>query len=751
MPISAEERIVPSGCAHDCMGRCVLKAHVRDGVIVQITSDDEGPDTAGERQLRACSRGRAYRQRVYHPGRLLHPLVRTGERGAGQFRRATWDEALDRAADGIRRAWETHGNEALFPLFGTGFQGRLRGDACARRLLGLLGGYLGTYGSYSNGAASAASLATYGTGATGNTFDDLVNSRLIILWGHNLADTFTGTGAPRFLAQAKERGARVVYVDPIHTDTAILADEWVPIYPGTDAALAAALAYVMIDEDLHDRAFLDRYCVGFDEAHLPADAPTGSSYESYVLGRFDGVPKTPAWASAITGVPVETIVRLAREYATTKPAALLQGWGGQRAAQGEQFSRAGMVLAAMSGNVGVSGGSAAGVGSTTRGMRLASLPSRNAVAARIPVYRWTDAVERGTELTPADGLRGAERLPSNIRLILALQGNVLVNQHSDINRTKRLLADPNRVEFILVADQFLTPSARFADVVLPAVTWFEKDDFMGGAPGSDYAVFLNQAIEPLGESRSDYWMIAQIAERLGIGTAFSEGRDEMVWLRHLAAESGIPDFDEFRRTGIYRRVWPEPEIAFADFGRDPEAQPLATPSGRIEVYSREAAEQRDDLGVPPVPRYVPTWEGRDDPLRERFPLQLLTPHPKHRTHSIFGNLPWIREISVEGVHLNPADAAPREIAEGDLVRVFNDRGAILVSAHLTERVMPGVAVVYQGMYHAPRADGVDSGGAANVLTSQRPTPWTRGSTTHTTLVQVAREPIESDLTTEGAR
>jgi anaerobic dimethyl sulfoxide reductase subunit A len=750
VPSDTAERIIPSGCAHDCMGHCILKAHVRDGVIVRITSDDDGPDTPGERQLRACSRGRAYRQRVYHPDRLLHPLVRTGERGSGQFREASWGEALDTAAAGIRRVWEAHGNEALFPLFGTGFQGLLRGDACARRLLGLLGGYLGTYGSYSNGAASAASLATYGVRETGNSFDDFVNSRLIVLWGHNLADTFTGTGAPRFLAQAKERGARVVYIDPIYTDTAILADEWIPIYPGTDAALAAALAYVMIEENLLDREFLDSYCVGFDDARLPTGSPAGSSYESYVLGRSDGEPKSPAWASAITGVPVESIVRLAREYATTKPAALLQGWGGQRAAYGEQFSRAGMVLAAMTGNVGISGGSASGGGSAARSMRLVGLPTNNAVRAQIPVYRWTDAIERGTELTPADGLRGADRLASNVKLILALQGNVLVNQHGDINRTKRLLADTSRVEFILVADQFLTPSARFADVVLPAVTWFERDDVMGGANGSEYAVFLNKAIEPLGDARGDYAMVAGIADRLGLGAEFSEGRDEEGWLRHLVGLSGIPDFDEFRRTGIQRRVWPEPHVAFADFRRDPAANPLATPSGKIEVYSTDAAAQGDDRGVPAVPRYQPPWEGRDDPLRERFPLQLLTPHPKHRTHSIFGNLPWIREISVEGVHLNPVDAAPRGIASGDLVRVFNDRGTALVTAHLTERIMPGVAVVYQGMYYRPRADGVDEGGNANVLTSQRPSAWIKGSTTHTSLVEIERESAVSKSVEAGA-
>ena len=735
---TAEETIVPSGCAHDCPGRCVLRAHVRDGRIVRITSDDS--PFGDRRPLRACARGRAYRQRVYHPDRLLHPLIRTGERGAARFRRATWDEALATVAEGIAAVRDRHGPQSLYIASGAGNMGVLRGDALARRLFGLTGGYLGRHAGYSVAATTVASNATLGTTETANSYDDWVNSRLIILWASSLTDTFTGTGMPYYLCRAKQAGARVVCIDPLYTDTAALADEWIPIRPGTDNALIDAMAYVLITSDLVDRDFVARCCVGFDDSHLPAGAPAGSSYRDHVLGLAGGQPKTPAWASAITGVPAETIVRIAREYGATKPAAILQGWGAQRAAYGEQFVRGGIVLQALTGNIGIPGGSAAGLGAPARQVRLAQVPDPLPAKASVPVYLWTDAVTRHSELTPsAAGLLGVDRLEAPIRLIANWQGNSLINQHADINRTARVLRDPKLVEFVFAVDQFLTPSARFADVVLPAATWFERNDMMSGSFAGDYALFLNQAIEPLGESRGDYWIARALAERMGIEPAFSLGRDELDWLRVLCAESGIPDFDEFRATGIYERQHSEPHIAFADFRADPAGHPLRTPSGKVEIYSTLAAAHNEPTTIPPVPTYIPAWEGCEDPLRARFPLQLLTPHPKHRTHSIYGNLPWIRAISREGVSVSPPDAAARGIATGDRVRVWNDRGTIVVRAIVTQRVMPGVVAIPQGVWHDPDPEGIDRGGCTNTLTSPRTTPWAKGSTSHTCLVEIVRE------------
>lgn len=734
-----EERVVQTACVHDCPGFCILKAHVRDGTIVRFSSEDSGPDTIYRRQLRACARGRAYRQRVYHPDRLLHPLIRTGERGSGQFRQASWDEALDTAAASIARIRERYGNDAIFVLPGSGHQGLLRGNVLARRLMALYGGFLDYYGNYSTNCTTPATLATYGAAESGNSFSDLVNSRLIILWAANWAWTFAGAGAPFYLKQAREAGARLIYVDPQYTDTAVaFADEWIPIIPGTDNAMMDAMAYVMIEENLHDQAFLDRYCVGFDEAHLPPGAPPGSSYRSYVLGEADGVPKTPTWAERITGVPAERIVKLAREYATIKPAALLLGWGPQRTAYGEQPARGGMVLASMTGNVGISGGSAAGIGGCSRQVRLASPAIPNPLKVSIPVFLWTEAIYRAPEMGPTEGVRGAEKLRSNLKLLFNFQGNILLNQHSNTNRTARLLRDPEKVEFILAADQFLTPSARFADVVFPAVTWVEREDVATGGNWSEHALFLNQAIEPLGEARTDYWALSRLAERLGIGPEFTEGRDEQAWLRHLLAQSGI-DYDAFKREGRYQPEESTPYVAFADFRRDPEKHPLQTPSGKIEIYSQVAASLGNPKEIPAVPKYIESWEGRYDPLWEKYPLQLLTPHPRYRTHTIYGNLPWIAEISTEAVFINPADAEPRGIRSGDLVRAWNDRGAVLLPAQVTERIMPGVVAIQQGRWYTPREDGVDVGGCANTLTSHRPTPWAKGNPQGTNLVQIARE------------
>ena len=735
----SEERVVQTACVHNCPGYCILKAHVRDGVIVRISSEDSGPDTIYRRQLRACARGRAYRQRVYHPDRLLHPLIRVGERGEGRFRQATWEEALDVTAESIRRVRECYGNEAMFVLCGSGHQGLLRGNVLARRLLALYGGFLDYYGNYSTNCTTPASVATYGTTETGHSFSDLPNSKLIILWAANWAWTFAGTGAPFYLKQAREAGARIVYLDPMYTDTAVaFADQWIPLIPGTDNAMMDAMAYVMVKEGLQDQAFLDRYCVGFDEAHLPPGAPPGSSYRSYLLGEADGVAKTPTWAEAITGVPGESIARLAREYATTKPAALLMGWGPQRAAYGEQPPRGGMVLSAMTGNVGIPGGSAAGIGSCGRHVRLASPAVGNPVRAAIPIFLWTEAIIRGTEMGPADLIHGAERLSSNLKLILNFQGNLLLNQHSNTNRTARLLRDPALLEFILVADQFLTPSARFADVVFPASTWMEREDVVTGGNWSEHVLFLNQVIAPLGESRSDYWALSQVAERLGIGAEFTEGRDEEGWLRHLLERSGL-DYDSLKREGRYQPEANTSHVAFADFRRDPERHPLHTPSGKIEIYSQVAAAFRSPKEIPAVPKYVEPWEGRTDPLREKYPLQLLTPHPRYRTHSIYGNVPWLQEISTEAVFMNLADAEPRGIQTGDQVRVWNDRGTVLIAAWVTERMMPGVVAVQQGRWYKPRQDGVDVGGCSNTLTSSRPSPWAKGNTQDTSLVQIAKE------------
>jgi len=329
------EMVIPTMCASHCGGSCLLKVHVEDGVITRIESDD-----GEEPQLRACLRGRAYRQRVYARDRILQPFKRVGERGEGKFKPISWDEALDTVASELLRVRDTHGPMAILYIPTAGDITSLHGVFSLMRLLGMAGGYTSTWGTISFHGGVFASYYAYGTVYASNSRDDLLNSKMIIMWGWNPAVTITGTNTAWYLAQAREQGAKIIAVDPFYTDSAsVFAREWIPIRPGTDAAMLIALAYVMIKENLQDQVFLDAFTIGFDK------------YKAYVLGLEDGTPKTPSWASAITGVAISTIERLAREYATTKPAALIAGTGPGRSAGGERYHQAAIALASMTGNV----------------------------------------------------------------------------------------------------------------------------------------------------------------------------------------------------------------------------------------------------------------------------------------------------------------------------------------------------------------------------------------------------------------
>ncbi len=746
---AAEERTIRVGCpAHNCGGRCLLMAHVEDGVITRLDADDR-PDELCSPQLRACARGRAYLRRQYHPDRLLYPLRRVGTRGEGRFERIGWDEALDLVAGEIGRVRDIYGSGALFVPYGTGSYNQLNGSHLARRLLNLAGGCLGYYNDYSMAAIKAATPTVYGTNVTGNERQDWLNSRYILMWGWNPAEMRDETNSDYFIRLARDRGARLVCVDPRMSLSASLADEWVPIRPGTDAAMMSAMAYVIIDEGLHDAEFVRSHCLGFDAAQMPSGLEDEESYSDYIRGNRDGLPKTPAWAEAITAVPAATIARIAREYATIKPGILYQGYGMQRRAYGEQVVRAGCVLASITGNVGVSGGWASGTGKPAPhgGAKGNVFPvGTNPIAAKIPTYLWTDAILRGREMGPEDGVRGAERLPADVKLLYSVASNVMGGQHGNLNRTADILRDESLVEFIAVQDNFLTPTARFADVVLPACTQFETWGFEDGWKFMEDIILQPKLVEPPGEARSDYAICAGIAERLGTGEAFTEGRDERQWAEWLLDEvretrfPDLPSFDELleRNTGIWGRPIHEPAIAFADFRADPEAHPLDTPSGKIEIFSR----QLHDLGlvdeVPPVPKYVQEWESPLGPEAERFPLSVIGHHTLHRVHSTHDNNDWLEEAFPQRAFVNRLDAAERGIADGDLVRIWNERGEMALPCRLTDRLMPGVVDVPQGAWWSPDKAGLDRRGNTNVLTSERPTPLAFGNAQHTIMAQMAR-------------
>jgi len=724
------ETVVTNCCWHDCPGRCLLKVHVKDGVIVRIETDD-----GAEPQLRACSRGRAQRQRVYAPDRLRYPMRRVGPRGEGSFERIGWDEALDEVASQLKRIKEQYGPGVIINLQYAGNQGSIQSSAVGR-LLNKFGGHLQHWGGASAEADLWASRATYGTTFTGHTGEDLLSSHLIILWGKNPAELIYGDNSTYNLARAREAGARVVCVDPRFTDSAaVFADRWIPIRPGTDTAMLVAMAHVMITESLYDRDFIDTYTVGFDR------------FKDYVLGTEDGVAKTPQWAEAITGVGADDIVSLAREYATTRPAALINGYGPGRTAYGEQYHRAAATLAAMTANIGIHGGNPAGRGfpptMATDSLSAGVLPrGKNPLGAGAP---------RGISTSLDTALKSSQRVlqckiydailkgkaggyPGDIKMVWVNCGNTL-NQFPNTNKGVEAF---KRLEFIVAQEQFMTATARFADILLPVVTNFETDDFHSAKFSCPYYIYSSRAIEPLYEAKSDFQICAELAPRLGINDYSDKAQDE--WLREIVMANPVvrrhvADFDAFRKEGVCKVSLPEAAISFSKEIADPENNPFPTPSGKIEIYSQRVADI-DDPEMPPIPRYIETWEGRNDPLAGKYPLQLITPHAKTRAHSNFDNIPWVKELEPQQVWLNTADAAARGIADGDEVRIFNDRGEIIITAKVTERIMPGVVSINQGAWYRPDSGGADRGGCPNVLTRDEHSP-AGGWCTHTALVQVA--------------
>ncbi|MCI0548480.1 MAG: molybdopterin-dependent oxidoreductase [Candidatus Rokubacteria bacterium] len=717
------EDVITSTCGHNCGGRCVVNAHVREGRIVKISTDPRRwtPELP---PLHACVRGFGAAERVNHPERLMHPLRRVGPRGAGEFERLSWDEALDEVAAQMLRIRDTYGPAAILDCSRSGNTSMLHNRATVQRLLHLFGGCSELWSNLSAEAEVFAIRHTFGARAdykaSGREPIDYANSKLIVMWGWSPGDGHFGTGTLEYLKWAKRQGVRIVCVDPRRTATSHqLADEHVFLRPSSDTAMLLAMAHVIVSEGLHDQAFLDRCVLGFDEAHLPADAPAGASYRSYLLGLSDGVAKTPEWAEPLTGVAAATIRRLAREFATSRPAALHCGYAPGRTAYGEQFHRAAYALAAVTGNIGIPGGNTGcSAGAKSRAVRGLA-PGANPAEARIASPLLADVLTRGR----------AGGYPADIKMVYSACGD-LVNQCGNVNKTVAALAG---IEFMVVHDHFITPTARHADIVLPATTFWERNDIHVPWSGAGhYAIFMKQAIAPMGECRSDLDICAGLAVRLGI-EGYSD-RDELAWLRDFCADTEIDDFERFREQGLARLPAPEEAVAFAREVRDPGTHPFSTPSGKIELYSTTLARTPDLYGLGAMPA-IPTWipPHAADP---RFPLELVTPKSRARTHSIHDNQEILSRADRQDVWLHPADASARGIADGQRVRVWNDRGETILPARVTDRIARGVVSIKEGAWHTPDPAGRDTRGCANVLTADRASPC-GASTYNTNLVEVS--------------
>ncbi|MCF0229726.1 MAG: molybdopterin-dependent oxidoreductase, partial [Parasporobacterium sp.] len=506
---------------------------------------------------------------------------------------------------------------------------------------------------------------------------------------------------------------------------------------------------------LYDKDFLDRCCIGFDPEHMPEGADPDDSYVSYLTGVRDGVVKSPSWAEQITGIPAQKITELALKYAGSHPAAVVQGLGHQRHAYGEQAVRGGIMLSLICGNAGISGGHAGGHGGYLVHAEAGMPIPENPYGRKIPCFCWTEAVDHGHRMTSYDGVKsvssaysdtghtGTLRLDSDIKMIFNIASNTLINQHSDINATAKLLKDTSKCEFIVTSDIFMTASAMYSDLVLPATSFLENDNFTPPWRFNEYYAFNNKLAEPVGESRFEYEWMSELAYRLGIGDEFTGGRTCEEWLRAIYAElrekePEMPGYDEFKKMGIYRFRPVKPVIAFEKECRDPERYPFKTTSGKIEIYSDAVAKGRYKEYFPAIPGYVDQPEGFRDPLTAKYPLQLIGWHTKRRAHSVHDNNHSMDKLDPNCLWIHPGDADVRGISDGDMVIVRNDRGTVQIPVMVTERIMKGVTAMAQGAWYTPDESGTDKRGCINVLTSLHPTPYAFGNPQHTNLVEVVK-------------
>jgi anaerobic dimethyl sulfoxide reductase subunit A len=713
------ERIIPTTCHSHCGGTCPLRVHVKEGAITRIETDDE---------YRACLKGRAYRQRVYSPDRLKYPLKRCGEKGNGKYTRISWDEALDTVAGKLKEVKSRYGPEAILYLASVGDVNWLHNPGLMERLLALFGGYSSTWGSASGEGGVWASFGSYGINSTAHSRSDFLNSRLIIMWGWNPVVGIRFGNTPLFLDEARARGARIVTVDPRFTDSAAaLADQWIPIRPGTDAAMLIAMAYVVVVEKLEDRAFIEKNTFGFE------------AYRDHLLGKTDHQPKTPAWAETITGVPAATIVSLAQEVATRRPTALMDSFAPGRTAYGEQFHRAAMALTAITGNIGVPGTNAPGTAALgdvfppvhfgmPAWMQLSNAP--NPVDAARPdrpnaffykgmpanFYQGGGSSSRVNRFYIADAILKGKKggYPTDYKMAYVVNFNY-VNQYANSNKIARALKS---LEFMAIQDQFLTATARLADIILPVNSILERNDLTSGGSGP-FLGYMNRAIASLDESKSHWEIASALAERLGVPWP---SKTEEEWLSEEVGKArDIPDPAAFRHEGIQRVNLPKPYVCFEPQVSGAPGARFMTPSGKMEIYSQGFASLNNP-SLPPLPTYIEAWEGPADPLRSKYPLQVVTTHTRRRAHTQFEMVPWLRELYPQAAGIHPSDAALRGIHDGDMVRVFNGRGQLILPAQVTGRIMPGVIDIPQGAWYAPDARGIDRGGCANTLTNDVTSP-----------------------------
>ena len=788
---SSEDQVFHGVCRGNCMNGCPLEIHVRGGKVARVRNA-ECPDP---QYNRICLKGITHPQRIYSPDRPLYPMKRVGERGSGEFERITWEEAIGTICSKWEELRKEHGPAAIGFWSQSGSFGLLNGChylGAYNRLMGKLGA-IPISGAIDMNYYTASS-AMYGGGLSGsyNEITDLRNARTVIAWGTNFTEAQMQSW--HFLADAIEAGCKVVVIDPSFTTLASKADLFVPIRPGSDAVLAFAMANILIEEDLIDVPFLLKstvapFLVKEDGTYLrmsdlgvaptegPVNAQTGKpsvvdpivvwdeakgepraegeaaspalkgSYQveghavrtayDLLLDRIREYP--PEVATDICDVPIETMREIVRLYTGNKPASIFQGFGYDRYYNGHSTFTAIGAFAMLSGNIGKPG-SSAGIcqpGPIPIDMSRCFGPIRqvanvddsvvdhgqSSYTAGVLAHKLLEALETGM-------YNGSKFVMKSIYINNCNPLNYVVDRQT-------LIKVFDKMELVVTADIRMTDTSPYADIVLPAAHWFEVDDFTcGTAFLTPYVCLQEKAVEPPGECKSDYEILNLLAKGMGWPEVYDDlsPQEAMQYLldTDTAKKYGVT-WERLQREKIIR-WFPEEEYIYGADGT------FSTPTKRAQFYFEKLTPSMDwgqeiDEELERLPFFIPPQEAwPENPLFEKYPLTCLQEHTRWRVHSNFSEVPWLRELDPEPtVKINPVDAKARGIVDGDMVRVFNDRGQAVVKAILSEGIRPGMCNMPKGWQACQYVEG-----HYNDLSSRETNPYVANSQFSDLLVEIEK-------------
>lgn len=781
-----EEKWVTIPCWHGC-GTCVCRnaALIKDGVVIRQKTDDTHEDSVEWPQRRGCLRGRSQRKQVFSADRLKYPMKRKhweplsgGDkslRGKDEWERISWDEALDYVSAEIKHVIDTYGNAAIF-ADGGDIDG----------LLNTLGGYTSVWGTHSFGSWSITPMFIgFNTRGqfTGNDRLDLTKAETVVMFGVNPAWS-SGGNATYFYQQIKEAGAKFIGIDPVYNESfAYLDASWIPVYPGQDDALILGIAHVLITEDdpesnpLIDWDFLDRCTIGFDADHMPEGEDSKGNFKDYVLGTFDGIPKSPEWASERCGASPEQIKDLAYELRPDKNVAILTSWSTGRVNDSDHISHFFMTLGAMTGHIGKSGnmcGISCDSSTCDGGPRLFTVGSKcnpeieQTIDDCINSGEMWEAIING-EYTYNGRMTNygftnlevpGEKRTCDIHLIYSA-GRALLGSRENIMRGVEAF---RKVDFVVSHSYAPNATALYSDIVLPINTPWEREGRIDAGGNRDTLIYQQAVLEPLYESQSDQWIARGLADRFDIshdqlfcgsekqqlfnqiaGTTIRDEdgvsdvllvtitqEDIDAWNVEGKPQTGKITLAELSENGVYTIPRKEGDkyghIAWKDFREDPENNPMEnSESGKMEIYSKGLSEALTSMGyseVGPIPEYKPKTDGFEDTFADfenkekgEYPYQVISRRSLRTVLTSLNNIPQLREAIVNPVVISAHDAQAEGIATGDAIKISSPYGAMVRMACVSERVVPGViGVPYGGWLEYDEKAGADMGGAHNVLT-----------------------------------